>query len=97
MTIKQKTDKERERMEIQGVDFKDKKDYICCQDNQDCFMGEGPRGTDKISMSNDEMMVVWLGRVSYRLVQFKGMAGKRPRRESALRLNLVGAEMPGEA
>lgn len=58
-------------------------------------MGEGPRRTDKISMSNDEMTVVWLGRVSYRLVQFKGMAGKRPRRESASWLNSAGTEMPG--
>lgn len=58
-------------------------------------MGEGPQRIDKISMSNDEMMVMWLGRVSYRLVQFKGMAGKRPRRESVSWLNLAGAEMPG--
>ena len=94
MTIKQKQIRREREWNIQW-DFKDKKDYICCQDNQDCFMEEGPRRTDKISVSNDEMMVVWLGRVSYRLVQFKGVAGKRPRRESALRLNLAGAEMPG--
>lgn len=34
-------------------------------------------------------------RKSYRLVQFKGMAGKRPRRESPLWLSLAGARVPG--
>lgn len=32
---------------------------------------------------------------SYRLFQFKGIAGKRPRRESAPWLSLAGARVPG--
>ena len=34
-------------------------------------------------------------RESYRLLQFKGIAGYGPRRESALWLSLAGAKAPG--
>lgn len=89
---KTKTDKERENGTYSGISKIRK--IISVRTIRNCFMGEGPRRTDKISMSNDEMMVVWLGRVSYRLVQFKGMAGKRPRKCIG-KLKLAGAEMPG--
>lgn len=34
-------------------------------------------------------------RESYRSVQMKGMAGERPRKESALWLSVAGARVPG--
>lgn len=56
-------------------------------------MEEEPQRTDIISIGNDEKMGAWLG--SYGLFQFNGLAGEKPRRESAPWLSSAGAMVPG--
>lgn len=76
---KQKQSKERERMNIQGF-LKIRADYICCQDNQDCFMGEGPQGQIKLLSNDETVMVVWLAELVIDWSNLKEWLGKAQKR-----------------
>ena len=42
---------------------KDRREFICWQENEGCFLEEEPQRIDIISIDNAEIMAVWLGRV----------------------------------
>lgn len=71
MTIKQiqiGRDNERKREGETGQNnmqwgCKDRREFICWQENEGCFLEEEPQRIDIISIDNDEIMAVWLGRV----------------------------------